>query len=1196
MQVTVKKGTNAQMKTLDCHLLINKDGERTTLSSKVADMDKIMPQYIGVSQAVLDNVIFCHQDESLWPMSEPSVLKKKFDEIFEALKYTAAMKNINELQKQQKIELGQWQIRHDAEKENKDRGDRAQQRSVKLSEEIEEQRSKLDALRQDIKIALQTKEEKWRQATKALGIVDQLKTKQQRAQNLQENINNLIPNLEELEESDEWLRSTLDRYEERVGQYEARQESLLAQWNELQQSLSTSRKQLSSKQAEMGRRQAEKENCERQMVSRAQLVKVAADQHSLRGYDGELDEDQVREFVDRVRKLSRDKDRELERVKKATEDELREIQAQLNELENRKSGRTQARLNARQAIAENDKRQGTKQREAGAINMDEGVKAELEKAKTDAQIRLRTLNTEYDAAEWDRQLKVANNHQVELETEGRRLMDELKQSNKLASDRAQLEYVKKEAKQTQSKLETMKSTYGAKLNSILGANWQWEDLTHEFQTVLDQRAESIADTKRAQEGTHEQVREVELKLKQNRARLVQKKEEMQKRQKNVLNSITTEEGKPLAFVDDYPVELEALEAACRETQNDLDGMEYVSKYYTKCRDTAVKSDTCQLCERRFTDKKEKSAALAKIDKELEKIKRELLERELIGLKQDLSMAVAARPDYEILKTLSDEISDLEKEIRDLDKSKIPLVKQLELHDSTLSEEESVQSDIGTLANPVKTITEYSDAISKLEAQSSSLSTQHKLSGSSLSAEEIDEQQSACDDRLRSLRAKIEKIANDRDQAKSKISSLEIELGNISNQLNTASHQLEKKQSILSDIEELRRSNAGFRNTIQEADADLESLAPLSAKANVQYEDARKRGRAKEKEIQSDKDKLADTANKFRLVEDDINRYIEQGGPEQLAACQRAIKVLEQEQKRLEGEVAQVTADNNEVKKLLDDSERTKRSINDNILYRKYVGALEEVTKEIADLNSRNVTDDYAQLQREAAKADQRYTLLGVDVASLVSSIKEKDKTLKEQVDLWQTDYKDAAQNYREARVKVGTTQAAIEDLGKYSKALEAAIMKFHSVKMEEINRFAGELWQQTYQGSDIDTIMIRSENENAASKRSYNYRVVMVKSGAEMDMRGRCSAGQKVLASIIIRLALAECFGVNCGVGFLPGVASNITNNCSRSSLLMSLLRILTATTSRPWLGPSTQSSETARPNPTSSSLSLLTTRLSLEK
>jgi DNA repair protein RAD50 len=31
----------------------------------------------------------------------------------------------------------------------------------------------------------------------------------------------------------------------------------------------------------------------------------------------------------------------------------------------------------------------------------------------------------------------------------------------------------------------------------------------------------------------------------------------------------------------------------------------------------------------------------------------------------------------------------------------------------------------------------------------------------------------------------------------------------------------------------------------------------------------------------------------------------------------------------------------------------------------------------------------------------------------------------------------------------------------------------------------------------------------------------MVNGGVEMDMRGRCSAGQKVLACLIIRLALA---------------------------------------------------------------------------
>ena len=40
----------------------------------------------------------------------------------------------------------------------------------------------------------------------------------------------------------------------------------------------------------------------------------------------------------------------------------------------------------------------------------------------------------------------------------------------------------------------------------------------------------------------------------------------------------------------------------------------------------------------------------------------------------------------------------------------------------------------------------------------------------------------------------------------------------------------------------------------------------------------------------------------------------------------------------------------------------------------------------------------------------------------------------------------------------------------------------------------------------------------------------MTKDNVEMDMRGRCSAGQKMLASIIIRLALSDSFAQNCGI------------------------------------------------------------------
>ncbi|KAG5460094.1 MAG: P-loop containing nucleoside triphosphate hydrolase protein [Olpidium bornovanus] len=87
---------------------------------------------------------------------------------------------------------------------------------------------------------------------------------------------------------------------------------------------------------------------------------------------------------------------------------------------------------------------------------------------------------------------------------------------------------------------------------------------------------------------------------------------------------------------------------------------------------------------------------------------------------------------------------------------------------------------------------------------------------------------------------------------------------------------------------------------------------------------------------------------------------------------------------------------------------------------------------------------------------------------------------------------------------------------------------------------------------------IRSDTENTKGNRSYNYRVVLIKGDSVLDMRGRCSAGQKVLASIIIRLALAESFGLNCGILALDEPTTNLDRE-NIESLADSLKRIILA-------------------------------------
>ena len=59
---------------------------------------------------------------------------------------------------------------------------------------------------------------------------------------------------------------------------------------------------------------------------------------------------------------------------------------------------------------------------------------------------------------------------------------------------------------------------------------------------------------------------------------------------------------------------------------------------------------------------------------------------------------------------------------------------------------------------------------------------------------------------------------------------------------------------------------------------------------------------------------------------------------------------------------------------------------------------------------------------------------------------------------------------------------------------------------------------------------------------------------AELEMRGRCSAGQKVLASLVIRLALAETFCLNCGILALDEPTTNL-DEPNAESLATALLR-----------------------------------------
>ena len=77
----------------------NSNNELVTINSTCMDIDKQIPFLMHCSKSILDNVIFCHQEEINWPFSEAGNLKKVFDEIFNTAKYSKALEELKDINK-----------------------------------------------------------------------------------------------------------------------------------------------------------------------------------------------------------------------------------------------------------------------------------------------------------------------------------------------------------------------------------------------------------------------------------------------------------------------------------------------------------------------------------------------------------------------------------------------------------------------------------------------------------------------------------------------------------------------------------------------------------------------------------------------------------------------------------------------------------------------------------------------------------------------------------------------------------------------------------------------------------------------------------------------------------------------------------------------------------------------------------------
>ncbi|XP_056699821.1 DNA repair protein rad50 [Spinacia oleracea] len=126
---------------------------------------------------------------------------------------------------------------------------------------------------------------------------------------------------------------------------------------------------------------------------------------------------------------------------------------------------------------------------------------------------------------------------------------------------------------------------------------------------------------------------------------------------------------------------------------------------------------------------------------------------------------------------------------------------------------------------------------------------------------------------------------------------------------------------------------------------------------------------------------------------------------------------------------------------------------------------------------------------------------------------------------------------------------ANQDLDRYYSALDKALMRFHTMKMEEINRIIRELWQQTYRAQDIDYIYIHSDSEGAGT-RSYSYKKIShpkksnFKPKSNLEVVGSCDRKTQESTTKSKKAGLAydaiQCLGPSCNSRELDRVGLDV--------------------------------------------------------
>ncbi|XP_068554161.1 DNA repair protein RAD50 [Anas acuta] len=1153
--VCTQKNKKTEFKTLEGVITRTKHGEKVSLSSKCAEIDREMISALGVSKSVLNNVVFCHQEESNWPLSEGKALKQRFDEIFSATRYIKALETLRQVRLKQSLKVKECQTELKYLKQNKEKAqeiqDHLNNREAQLSaskENVKSIESQLDPL----KCSLAAVE---KNLMKVMLLDNDVKALESRRRQMDKDNQDLQQKMEKVfQGTDEQLR---DRYQNHQRTVKEKEKRLSDCKRELDRAIKECQRFNSEKSellVERGRLQLQADRHQEHIKMRDSLIQSLAAQLELDGFElSPLNERQITNFHRLLKeRQARDTETANHLMREFAQKEAMK-QKQIDEIRDKKTG-LERTIDLKSDIQY--KRQAELKNVKHELQQLEGssgriVELEEEIVKTEHELEKAERSSNVETLELE--VQTLQNEKINLDKILRKLDQEMEQLNIHTTTITQMEMLKKDKADKEEQIRKVKSRHSEELTLLLGYfpnKKQLEDWLHG-------KNREINETRDRHAKLNKQLASAEQQKNFISAELRRKEEQLSSYEAKLFDVCGSQD-----FDSNLNKLQDEIEKSSKQRAVLAGATAVYSQFITQL--TEENQSCCPVCQRVFQTEAELQDVISDLQSKLrlapDKLKsteselkrREKKRDEMMGLKPIRQTVVELQE-----RDIPDLRNKLQTVNRDFARLKGEIEEQETLLQTVLSEKEGANACLQDITLMERYQADIRDVERKIAQQEA------KLLGVDLSrtvlqvSQEKQEKKHLWD----TVTSKIELNQKIKQDQQNQIQQLKSTVNELRAEKLQISSSMQRRQQLEEQIVELTTEFQSLHREIKEAKEQVFPLHETLEKLQQDKEDLINKRTATNKETQEKINTIKEKVKDINKYMKEIESYIQEGKEDYKKQKESELDEVNSQLIACEKQKEKISKEMEIIRQDIDTQKIQERWLEDNLTLRKRNEELKEVEDNINRLMKEMGEMKVPQMKNEQKNLEEKIEALKRNHhVALGRQRGFEEEIVRFKKELRESQFKDAEEKYREMMIVMRTTELLNKDLDTYYKALDKAIMTFHSMKMEEINKIIRDLWRNTYRGQDIEYIEIRSdadENVSAADKRrSYNYRVVMIKGDTALDMRGRCSAGQKVLASLIIRLALAETFCLNCGILALDEPTTNLDRE-NIESLAHALVEII---------------------------------------